>query len=280
MQATRKLIGDVLALGIYQVAHCEDTTSTTTSTTKSTTSTSTKTTTTDDSVYRQAMKQYKSKEQELLAQWEKDEEGYRNLPARAWPAYQPDIEDIPKIQQNLNDLDCPSDVQSSNWNSAKCSKLQFELATAYLYNNHDHSKGLQMYRDLAENAAHPDSMCAMGVVLVEGLGCDASEKEGIEFLTRACVDHSHPQAMYELGSAYYSGVEGHLEESETIAFEYFDRASEAGHFAGMFMVADCLMEGMGSKVDVQRAVPLLFTAAESGHRYARQKMRELFTKYT
>jgi len=41
------------------------------------------------------------------------------------------------------------------------------------------------------------------------------------------------------------------------------------------MLADCLIEGEGTEKDVARAVSLLYRAAERGHRYARQRIREL-----
>ena len=41
------------------------------------------------------------------------------------------------------------------------------------------------------------------------------------------------------------------------------------------MTADCLVEGVGCKVDIERAIPLLYAAAEKGHRFARQRIREL-----
>ena len=41
------------------------------------------------------------------------------------------------------------------------------------------------------------------------------------------------------------------------------------------MCADMLLEGIGVEVDIQRAIPLLYSAAEQGHRYSRQRMREL-----
>jgi hypothetical protein len=79
------------------------------------------------------------------------------------------------------------------------------------------------------------------------------------------------------------------------------RAAREGHIAAMFMTADCLLEGCGcddksyeeveegafqlkrqeelqqrqQQKRIQEAVPLLYNAAESGHRFARQRFREL-----
>ena len=101
------------------------------------------------------------------------------------------------------------------------------------------------------------------------------EAEGLEYL-RSSVDLGSAQGHYELGTALYTGLEGILDEDEAEAFAHFEAAAEQGHLGGCFMVADCLLSGTGCGVDVQRAIPLLFTAAEGGHRFARQKLRELF----
>ena len=41
------------------------------------------------------------------------------------------------------------------------------------------------------------------------------------------------------------------------------------------MLADCLLDGVGCQVDVSRAVPLLYQAANGGHRYARMRFKKL-----
>ena len=51
---------------------------------------------------------------------------------------------------------------------------------------------------------------------------------------------------------------------------------EHGHVGAMFMTADCLLTGAGCEEDVGSAIPLLAASAELGHRFARQRMRELF----
>lgn len=48
----------------------------------------------------------------------------------------------------------------------------------------------------------------------------------------------------------------------------------------MYMMVDCLVEGEGTAIDVAKAAPLFYLAAERGHRYARQRMRELLATKT
>ena len=229
-------------------------------------------------LYRKSLAPYVSSRSALATQWIKDEEGWTKLPARAWPSYQADVEDIPSIETLLSTT-CPQSGELSSAWTTECSTIKFNLATALVFNNVDHGKGLQMYKELATRKGHADSKCAVGVILVEGLGTDANEKDGLRYLRDAVENDRHPQAMYELGTALYCGLENILEENEEEAFKQFAAASEQGHYAGMYMTSDCLLEGIGCSVDVERAMPLLFDAAISGHRFARQKVRELFTKY-
>ena len=66
-----------------------------------------------------------------------------------------------------------------------------------------------------------------------------------------------------------------MEENESAAFEYFERAASQGHTCAEFMVADCLLEGSGVSRDAARAIPLLYNAAEKGHRSARRRLQNI-----
>jgi hypothetical protein len=118
-------------------------------------------------------------------------------------------------------------------------------------------------------------MCAYAVVHLEGYGVEQNEKLALKYLKLAIEKYNHAQAMYELGSCYYTGLEGVLEENESLAFELFEKAADADHVAAKYMCADMLLEGSGVTVDIARAIPLLYAAAEDGHRFSRQRMREL-----
>ena len=66
-----------------------------------------------------------------------------------------------------------------------------------------------------------------------------------------------------------------VEEDEEAAVALFRLAAAQNHAAGMFMLGDCMLEGDGCAREPGRAVPLLFVAAELGHRGARQHIRQL-----
>lgn len=217
----------------------------------------------------------RSDENEIMLRWERDEDGWRELPARAWPAVQPDEEALVVITAAAVEQDCLELALMTESSSKKssCQELLFQMATSMVFYNVDANAGLQIFKDLAATG-HVDAMVACGIILVEGLGVPAQEEQAIEWLEKAVAAGSL-QACYELGTVYYTGIDGVVEEDPVKAFELFEKAAKSNHVGALYMVADCLLEGEGTAVSVADAVPLLYEAAEQGHRYSRQKIREL-----
>jgi TPR repeat protein len=220
---------------------------------------------------REELSKLRSNQDEMLRRWERDEDGWRELPARAWPEYQPNPEQLKGIQKEVAKNNCSSSLSSSSsqLSSDPCRSLLFSVATAQVFYNVDPTSGFEQYKDLAQNG-HVDSMVACGIILVEGFGGTRNrEEEGVAWLKRA-VSLGSSQALYELGTVYYTGIDGVVPEEPETAYIMFEKAAAKGHVGAMYMMADCLMEGEGTKMDAARAVPLLYQAADQGHRYARQ----------
>ena len=68
----------------------------------------------------------------------------------------------------------------------------------------------------------------------------------MKYLNLAIKKHNHAQAMYELGTCYYTGLEGVLEENE-VSPSSFERAAHADHVAAKYMCADMLLEEVESQ---------------------------------
>lgn len=196
----------------------------------------------------------------MRKKWEEDESGWHKLPPRAWPPRQPKADELTTLER----------LAASGANS----QAQFDLATCQTFNLLDPAAGLATYRALAEDG-HVDSMVALGVVLLEGIGCDPAEVEGLQWIRRACA-HGHPQGQYELGVAHYLGsFEAHdVKEDEGAAFALFEAAAAQEHTSALFMLAEFLREGAGCTADEARAVSVLHQAAQRGHRMARQRVLE------
>jgi len=215
----------------------------------------------------------------VLRRWERDEDGWRELPARAWPAFQPNEAQMAELRTVALNRHCYDKNTKNDNMDVECQELLFQIATTLVFYNVDPAAGLKQFMELANQSSHSrvavDAMVACGVILVEGLGVPADEAAGIEWLERAAGIGSSSQACYELGTLYYTGIDGVLDEAPERAFALFQRAANDNHTAALYMVADCLVEGEGVAVDVARAVPLFYQAADRGHRFARQRIREM-----
>lgn len=225
---------------------------------------------------KQVLRNIRQSDRDMISRWEKDEEEHwRKLPARAWPAVQPDEEATRQLAVQAKAIDCHVGAHRDH-QSRECQDLLFQIATGLVFYNVSPATGLSQFESLAKQYQHVDSMVACGIILVEGLGVAPREKEGIKWLEKA-VKKGSPQACYELGTAYYTGIDGVLEEDSSKAVQLFEQALQfdPNHAAALYMVADCLAEGEGTTVNRARAVKLWYQAAELGHRFARQRIREL-----
>jgi len=231
------------------------------------------------SVTRQEIDKLLEIQPQMYRQWELEEEGWRELPARAWPAYQPNEDELKTIQATIDKLRCNNKTkiysEDADYDN-KCQKLLFDLSTSLVFYTFDPHKGFHQYQELAKQG-NVDAMVACGIILLEGIGgLQIREKEGIDWLEKA-VELGSSQACYELGVVYYMGIDDIVQEDSTKAFALFQKAasSQNSHTAALYMMADCYLEGEGVPKSVARAVPLLYKAADRGHRFARQKIREL-----
>lgn len=222
---------------------------------------------------RQELSKLRANKDEILLRWERDEDGWRELPSRSWPAYQPSPVELEGIQSQFKDLSCDTDNAGNDF----CQDLLFQISTTLVFYNLDPKKGFAQYEKLA-NQGHVDSMVACGVILVEGLaGIPPEPSKGIEWLRKAILQDSS-QGCYELGTCLYTGIDGVLEDDPEGAFALFERAAAKDHTGALYMVADCLVEGEGTEKSISKAVPLFYRAAERGHRFSRQRIRELLTR--
>jgi len=218
--------------------------------------------------FEEKIEELRRREASMRERWLRDET-FGKLPARAWPSHLPKAEDLPLLREQLETNRCPPASQKM---SEKCGKLTFDVASALVFNGLEGTSGFEMYRGLGQNG-HLDGMVGTSVCLVEGLTVPQQEDEGIKWLRRA-VENGSAQAQVELGNLYYMGTDL-IREDERTAVALFEAAAAQKHSHGMFMLADCLLEGCGCTPNPSRAVSLLYDAAEKGHHGAREHLRKL-----
>ena len=206
-------------------------------------------------------------EPSMRRKWEEDEDHWHKLPPRAWPPRQPKPDELPTLQRAVDG--CAGE--------SECANARFDLATCLAFYRLDPEKAAAEYRALAA-AGHADSMVALGIVLLEGIGHDdnpANLAEGHRWIATAAAEHAHPQARYELGCLHYLGGHPAVAEDELAALSLFEAAAADAHAGAQFMTAELLRSGSGGAEDEARAVRLLHAAAVRGHRMARQEVLRL-----
>lgn len=235
------------------------------------------------------------------------------FPTSAWPKVQPSEEDLPALRAALEACraspgagsgagsgDVAADAEAAG-DSLRCADLEFDLGTALLglhWDGDAQAYGANIYHDLATRG-HRDGMVGYGGCLSHGRGVPQEDPAAAAmWWTRAAAPTApprassssstpsssssswrHPQACYELGVATYLG--SGVPESEAAAYALFAAAAEAScadgdcHPAALYMVGDCLLEGIGATRDGAAALTALHKAGDHGHRGARSRLLAL-----
>jgi TPR repeat protein len=226
----------------------------------------------------QALAGLRRTEADMRLRWERDEDNWRKLPARAWPDYQPDVEEIPALRTKVT-KQCASESQQR---SADCMQRKFDLATALTFNQMEGEEGLGLYRELAAQG-HTDGMTALGICLLEGIPRleDVDAPGGVQWLRRA-AELNNIQSVYELGILYYTGsADPVIAEDEAKAFSYFEQSANKSHTCGLYMTALMMMKQEGGcSADPPRSLDLLYRAGERGHRTARAALLKILDEDT
>ena len=101
-----------------------------------------------------------------------------------------------------------------------------------------------------------------GQALLKGRGVPVNEPDGLKWIDKA-IAQNLPHACFVKGEFYYHGMHGHAQDYRK-AYEYVIRAAEADHAAAQNMVGSIYDEGLGVKVDLEKAMFWYRKAAEQG----------------
>ncbi|ACI64942.1 predicted protein [Thalassiosira pseudonana CCMP1335] len=193
--------------------------------------------------------------------------------------YQSETEDE-RFQRTLDQHRSQIAKYRSNWEykppSDSDDASSSSVSTSTTFDDDNQTTGFEMLRNLAEKG-YPDAMAYYGMCLNEGrANTDPNSTNAVVWFRRCADMYEHPQAMYELGVAFYTG-EGVVED-EVEAVKWFMMAAEKNHPAACYMLGDCLLDGEGVEVDRGAALDWLVTATDLGHRGARSRVMAVLEK--
>lgn len=117
--------------------------------------------------------------------------------------------------------------------------------------------------------------CALGVMLLEGKGCEADTENALALLN-ANIKRGNPAAAVYLGEEYLAGK--FLNKSTELSMKYFKKAADLGYPEAYERLGDIYRCAEGPEKDVGRAIDLYELAAAGGCESAKAKARELKTK--
>ncbi len=222
---------------------------------------------------------HRSRISQYRRDWEYKEGGRATTstktPSRSWPDNIPSNDDLSFMLEDMKYCN-----HSPNFRSDKeyCHRLKFRVASALLlqYDEASQKRGMEILRSLAETGM-ADAMAFYGICLNEGrAGLEPNAELAVFWWSRSVDLYQHPQSLYELGVAFYTG-EG-VAEDEKKAVELFELAAEKNHQAAAYMLGDCLLDGIGVDVDRGSALEWLVRASELGHRGARSRVMAVLEK--
>ena len=89
------------------------------------------------------------------------------------------------------------------------------------------------------------------------------------------IDRNHArEEMYELGREYRDGINGKV-VMPTTAIKYFIKAGERGHIEAQYDLAFMYENGIGSEIDIEKAIEWYTAAASYNHPEAKKALERL-----
>jgi TPR repeat protein len=123
----------------------------------------------------------------------------------------------------------------------------------------------------AARAGHGAAMVYLGNVLLVRMRAGGPLADGQEALLwyqkAAALPIPVPDALFNLGTLYFSGQPGLVEANHQRSLAYFELSAECGDASALFWLGHCHMAGEGgvANVDEEKGLKLLQSAAELGH---------------
>lgn len=134
-----------------------------------------------------------------------------------------------------------------------------------LFKEKQYREALRKYIEAAQ-LGHLKSQRRLGVMYLEGLGCNQDYLSALKWL-KIAAERNDLHAQEKLASMHRRGLG--IEESIKTAIYWYHRSSELGGVQSTYELATCYEQGEGVPQDSDEATRLYMIAAERGHADAR-----------
>ena len=139
-------------------------------------------------------------------------------------------------------------------------QAQIKLANRYDYGTVEKGQDFHLaftwYQKAAENGS-PEAMTALGYLYLNGMTGESDKETAITCFEEA-LQAGYTDAAIGIARTYLSGYRGEEQEEDvnTVVFRYVSQAYEKKTVQGVYYMAYCLEEGMGTETDTDKAIAL------------------------
>jgi uncharacterized protein len=136
----------------------------------------------------------------------------------------------------------------------------------------EYEKALKAF-EFASKAGNLDSLTALGVMYIGGIGVEQDNAKGYEYIKNA-ADQSDPKAQYTLGALYYLGAG--VKKDFNKAFYWLNLASEQGYLDAKYNLGVMYEFGEGVEQSFELAYENYIYAARQGNLESQIKVAEMY----
>jgi uncharacterized protein len=136
----------------------------------------------------------------------------------------------------------------------------------------EYEKALKAF-ELGSKAGNLDSLTALGVMHIGGIGVEQDNTKGYKYIKTA-ADQSDPKAQYTLGALYYLGAG--LTKDLNKAFYWLNLASEQGYLDAKYNLGIMYEFGEGVEQSFEMAYENYIYAARQGNLESQIKVAGMY----
>ena len=136
----------------------------------------------------------------------------------------------------------------------------------------EYKKALKAF-ELASKAWNLDSLTALGVMYIGGIGVEQDNTKGFDYIKNA-ADQSDPKAQYTLGALYYLGAG--VTKDLNKAFYWLNLASKQGYLDAKYNLGVMYEFGEGVTQSFDKAYENFIYAARQGNLESQIKVADMY----